>query len=63
MPPTENVEVARQMTQGALERSPASIAVSVTGVLGPESDEEQDPRIFQGTFAARIRGTSSSCYT
>jgi len=33
-------EVARQMAEGALHRSPASIAVSVTGVLGPNPDED-----------------------
>ena len=38
-----NVEVARQMAQGALERSPASVAVSVTGVLGPDADEDGNP--------------------
>jgi nicotinamide-nucleotide amidase len=38
-----NMEVARQMAQGALERSPASIAVSVTGVLGPDADEDGNP--------------------
>ena len=38
-----NAEVARQMAVGALERSPASIAVSVTGVLGPDTDEDGNP--------------------
>jgi nicotinamide-nucleotide amidase len=33
-------EVARQMAQGALTRSVASVALSVTGVLGPEPDED-----------------------
>jgi nicotinamide-nucleotide amidase len=36
-------EVARAMATGALERSPASWAVSVTGVLGPDPDEDDNP--------------------
>lgn len=36
-------EVAQQMAQGALARSPADIAVSVTGVAGPEPDEDGNP--------------------
>ena len=35
-----NAEVARQMAQGALERSAATVAVAVTGVLGPDPDED-----------------------
>ena len=38
-----NAEVARQLAHGALERSPANIAVAVTGVLGPEPDEDGNP--------------------
>jgi nicotinamide-nucleotide amidase len=38
-----NGEVARQMAEGALHRSPATIAVSVTGVLGPNTDEDGNP--------------------
>ncbi len=33
-------EVAGEMAAGALARSPADIALSVTGVLGPEPDED-----------------------
>jgi nicotinamide-nucleotide amidase len=32
--------VARAMTQGALAASPADIAVAITGVAGPEPDED-----------------------
>jgi len=35
--------VAREMVSGALERSDASLAVSVTGVLGPDADEDDNP--------------------
>lgn len=38
-----NQEVARQMARGALDRSPANVAVSVTGVLGPDPDEDGNP--------------------
>ena len=35
--------VAQEMVTGALERSGASLAVSVTGVLGPDADEDGNP--------------------
>lgn len=38
-----NGEVARQMAEGALRRSPATLAVSITGVLGPNPDEDGNP--------------------
>ena len=38
-----SAEVAVQMARGALEGSPADIAVSVTGVLGPDPDEDGNP--------------------
>lgn len=38
-----NAEVAGQLVKGALERSRAEIAVGVTGVLGPERDEDGSP--------------------
>lgn len=38
-----NADVARQMAEGALQRSQASLSVSVTGVLGPEPDEDRNP--------------------
>jgi nicotinamide-nucleotide amidase len=36
-------EVAIAMAQGALDRSPANIAVAITGVAGPEPDEDGNP--------------------
>jgi nicotinamide-nucleotide amidase len=36
-------EVAGQMACGALDRSPATLALAVTGVLGPEPDEDGNP--------------------
>jgi len=38
-----NADVAAQMAEGALRRSRASVAVSVTGVLGPDPDEDGNP--------------------
>ncbi|MDB6104841.1 MAG: CinA domain protein [Gammaproteobacteria bacterium] len=38
-----NADVAREMVLGALRRSPANIAISVTGVLGPDPDEDGNP--------------------
>jgi PncC family amidohydrolase len=36
-------EVARAMASGALERCPADIVVAITGVTGPEPDEDGNP--------------------
>jgi nicotinamide-nucleotide amidase len=38
-----NAEVALQMARGALRRSPASVSLAVTGVLGPDPDEDGNP--------------------
>jgi nicotinamide-nucleotide amidase len=38
-----NGAVARALAKGALARSPADIAIAVTGVLGPRSDEDGNP--------------------
>jgi len=51
-------EVARLMAEGALLHSSAAIALSVTGVLGPNPDEDGNPPglIYQGV-ARRGRAT------
>ena len=36
-------DVARAMATGALERSPADVAVAITGVAGPDPDEDGNP--------------------
>jgi nicotinamide-nucleotide amidase len=36
-------EVAIAMAEGALRRSPAQVAVAITGVAGPEPDEDGNP--------------------
>ncbi|HUO93815.1 MAG TPA: CinA family protein [Rhizomicrobium sp.] len=38
-----NAEVVRQLARGALERSPADLAIAVSGVLGPKPDEDGNP--------------------
>lgn len=38
-----SAEVARQMVRGALGQSSADIAVAITGVLGPDPDEDGNP--------------------
>jgi nicotinamide-nucleotide amidase len=35
--------VARAMAEGGLERMPADIAIAITGVAGPEPDEDGNP--------------------
>jgi nicotinamide-nucleotide amidase len=38
-----NPETAEQMGMGALKNSPATLAIAVTGVLGPDADEDGNP--------------------
>jgi nicotinamide-nucleotide amidase len=38
-----NEEVVTQLATGALRHSPASISLAVSGVLGPEEDEDGNP--------------------
>ena len=38
-----NAAVASQLATGALAHSPASVAIAVTGVLGPGPDEDGNP--------------------
>ena len=66
-----SAEVARAMAQGALERCPADVVVAITGVTGPEPDEDGNPvglvymaagiragELFDETY--RFDGASSS---
>ena len=52
--------VARALAEGALERSPADIAISVTGVAGPDTDEDGNPVGLVYLAAAR-RATPTIC--
>jgi nicotinamide-nucleotide amidase len=38
-----NADVVKQLALGALEHSPATMAIAVSGVLGPEPDEDGNP--------------------
>ena len=38
-----NAEVVKQLAAGALQRSPATLAIAISGVLGPEPDEDGNP--------------------
>jgi nicotinamide-nucleotide amidase len=38
-----SIEVAAAMAEGALARSPADIAIAITGVAGPSPDEDGNP--------------------
>ena len=48
--------VARQLAEGALARTPAALAVAVTGVAGPEPDEWGNP-VGLMYFAIARRGS------
>ncbi|MBN8913682.1 MAG: CinA family protein [Rhizobiales bacterium] len=51
-------EVAEHMVAGALARSGADIAIAITGVLGPEPDEDGNPvGLIHLASAARNRPT------
>ena len=49
------VEVACAMAEGALRHSPADLAVAVTGVAGPEPDEDGNP-VGRVCIATAARG-------
>ena len=48
--------VAHAMTQGALAASPADIAVAITGVAGPQPDEDDNPVGYVCLAAAARNG-------
>jgi nicotinamide-nucleotide amidase len=50
--------VARAMAEGALGRSIADVSVSITGVAGPESDEDGNPVGLVHIAAARRAGAT-----
>src|SRR5689334_3950174 len=51
-----NEEVVTQLAEGALERSPASLAIAVSGVLGPKPDEDGNP-VGLVYFCALLKGS------
>jgi PncC family amidohydrolase len=54
-------EVALAMAEGALHRSPADVAVAITGVAGPDPDEGQGDQVCrdQGRVISRESGEYS----
>ena len=52
-----SAEVAKAMALGALERSPADVTVAITGVAGPEPDEDGNPVGLVHIAAAQSDGT------
>ena len=49
-------DVAKAMASGALDRCPADISVAITGVAGPEPDEDGNPVGLVYVAAAAKRG-------
>jgi len=54
-------EVACAMAQGALARSTADLAAAITGVAGPEPDEDGNP-VGQVFIAVARRGRGMDCF-
>jgi nicotinamide-nucleotide amidase len=52
-------EVAKAMASGALARCPADVAVAITGVAGPEPDEDGNP-VGQVYVSVATRWTNAS---
>ena len=53
-------DVACAMAEGALHRSPAKVAVAVTGVAGPAPDEDGNP-VGLVCIATARRGYRTTC--
>jgi nicotinamide-nucleotide amidase len=56
-----NAEVARAMAEGALARSSAGISAAITGVAGPEPDEDGNP-VGLICMAVAVRGKPARCF-
>jgi PncC family amidohydrolase len=50
-------DVAAAMAQGALSRSPADVAIAITGVAGPDPDEDGNPVGLVCIALAKPHGT------
>jgi nicotinamide-nucleotide amidase len=55
-----SAQVARAMAEGALKRCPADVAVAITGVAGPEPDEDGNPVGLVYVAAAARDGRTAS---
>jgi nicotinamide-nucleotide amidase len=56
-----NGEVARAMAEGALARSSAGISAAITGVAGPEPDDDGNP-VGRVCMAVAVRGRPARCF-
>ena len=56
-----NGEVARAMAEGALARSSAGISAAITGVAGPEPDEDGNP-VGRVCIAVAVRDGPVRCF-
>jgi nicotinamide-nucleotide amidase len=52
------IEIACAMAEGALRQSPADFAVAITGVAGPEPDEDGNP-VGRVCIAVAARGEAA----
>jgi nicotinamide-nucleotide amidase len=55
------VEVARAMAEGALRNSPADLGAAITGVAGPEPDEDGNP-VGRVCIAVACKGAASRSF-
>ncbi len=55
-----NGEVARALAEGALARSAAGVSAAITGVAGPEPDEDGNP-VGRICMAVAVRGRPVRC--
>jgi len=56
-----NAEVARAMAEGALARSSAGIGAAITGVAGPDPDQDGNP-VGRICIAVAVRGQPAGCF-
>jgi nicotinamide-nucleotide amidase len=56
-----NAEVAHAMAEGALARSSGGISAAITGVAGPEPDEDGNP-VGHICMAVAVRGGPVRCF-
>ena len=54
-------EVARQMAEGAIAHSEAGIGAAITGVAGPEPDDDGNP-VGRVCIAVALRGRQAHCF-